>query len=136
MSIPSSFIDRLITSVNIVDIIGRRLQRDSASREDCLIAAKAAAADIFISNLENGYDTKIDPSKIKFSGGEQQRLSIARAILRDAPILLLDEPTSALDAQSENQIRKALKNLKKQNNSYCRAEYALLYGSCRKSNYY
>ena len=103
--------DSILLTGTVLDNIG--FGRDSASREDCLIAAKAAAADIFISNLENGYDTKIDPSKIKFSGGEQQRLSIARAILRDAPILLLDEPTSALDAQSENQIRKALDELSK-----------------------
>jgi subfamily B ATP-binding cassette protein MsbA len=88
-----------------------RFGRVDASREDCIRAAKAAAAHQFISKLEEGYDTEIDPSKIKFSGGEKQRLSIARAILRDAPILLLDEPTSALDAQSENQIREALDKL-------------------------
>tara|TARA_R110002124_G_scaffold82506_1_gene216500 strand:+ start:1466 stop:3322 length:1857 start_codon:yes stop_codon:yes gene_type:complete len=88
-----------------------RFGRESATREDCIRAAKAAAAHSFISKLEDGYDTEIDPSKVKFSGGEKQRLSIARAILRDAPILLLDEPTSALDAESENQIRTALDGL-------------------------
>lgn len=88
-----------------------RFGREDATREDCIRAAKAAAAHKFISKLEEGYDTEIDPSKVKFSGGEKQRLSIARAILRDAPILLLDEPTSALDAQSENQIRDALDKL-------------------------
>lgn len=88
-----------------------RFGRADATREDCIRAAKAAAAHKFISKLEEGYDTEIDPSKIKFSGGEKQRLSIARAILRNAPVLLLDEPTSALDAQSENQIREALDKL-------------------------
>ena len=82
--------------------------REGSSREACIAAAKAAAADDFISKLPNGYETQIDPSKANFSGGERQRLSIARAILRDAPILMLDEPTSALDAQSEASIRQAL----------------------------
>lgn len=82
--------------------------REGSSREACIAAAKAAAADDFISKLPNGYETQIDPSKASFSGGERQRLSIARAILRDAPILMLDEPTSALDAQSEASIRQAL----------------------------
>ena len=65
----------------------------------------------FIENLKDGYYTKIDPSRSAFSGGERQRLSIARAILRNAPILLLDEPTSALDAESEASIRDALERL-------------------------
>ena len=82
--------------------------REGSSREACVAAAKAAAADDFISKLPNGYETQVDPSKASFSGGERQRLSIARAILRDAPILMLDEPTSALDAQSEASIRQAL----------------------------
>ena len=61
--------------------------------------------------LPLGYDTPVSPSAGQFSGGERQRLSIARAILRDAPILLLDEPTSALDAESEAAIRVALDRL-------------------------
>jgi subfamily B ATP-binding cassette protein MsbA len=101
--------DSVLLTGTVLDNIG--FGREGASYEACVLAAKAAAADGFISKLDNGYDTKIDPSKIKFSGGEKQRLSIARAILRDAPILLLDEPTSALDAQSENQIREALDSL-------------------------
>lgn len=85
--------------------------RPDASRQECIEAAKAASADGFIENLKNGYDTMIDPSQSAFSGGERQRISIARAILRNAPILLLDEPTSALDAESEASIRAALEHL-------------------------
>jgi subfamily B ATP-binding cassette protein MsbA len=103
--------DSILLSGTVLDNIG--FGKEGASREDCITAAQDAAADKFITNLKDGYDTKIDPSKIKFSGGEKQRLSIARAMLRDAPILLLDEPTSALDAQSESQIRKALDELSK-----------------------
>ena len=103
--------DSILLSGTVLENIG--FGKEGASREDCINAAKVAAADSFIENLIDGYDTKIDPSKVKFSGGEKQRLSIARAMLRDAPILLLDEPTSALDAESENQIRSALNELSK-----------------------
>ncbi len=85
--------------------------RRGATREEIVAAAEAAAADGFIRALPKGYDTMIIPSEASFSGGERQRLSIARAILRDAPILLLDEPTSALDAESEAMIRTALDRL-------------------------
>ena len=88
-----------------------RFGRATASREECIAAAKAAAAHDFIIKLPDGYDTEIDPTQMSFSGGERQRLSIARAILRDAPILLLDEPTSALDAESESAIKQALNRL-------------------------
>jgi subfamily B ATP-binding cassette protein MsbA len=74
-------------------------------------AAKKAAADKFIKNLSNGYDTIIGESGIKLSGGQKQRLSIARAILKNSPIILLDEATSALDTESESQVQKAIKNL-------------------------
>jgi ATP-binding cassette, subfamily B, bacterial MsbA len=87
--------------------------REGASRDEIVAAARAAAADGFIAALPQGYDTKLGASGPALSGGERQRLSIARAILRDAPVLLLDEPTSALDAESEASIREALKDLQK-----------------------
>jgi subfamily B ATP-binding cassette protein MsbA len=74
-------------------------------------AAKAAAAHDFISALPQGYDTPIGDRGGRLSGGERQRIALARAFLRDAPILLLDEPTSALDAQSEDLVQKALAEL-------------------------
>jgi ATP-binding cassette, subfamily B, bacterial MsbA len=85
--------------------------RRDAARPEIEAAARDAAADEFIRALPQGYDTPVAPTAGQFSGGERQRLSIARAFLRDAPILLLDEPTSALDAESEAAIRGALARL-------------------------
>ncbi|RMF40241.1 MAG: ABC transporter ATP-binding protein [Alphaproteobacteria bacterium] len=85
--------------------------RPGATRAEIEAAARAAAAHDFIAALPQGYETRLGEAGGSFSGGERQRLSIARAILRDAPILLLDEPTSALDAESEAQIRAALDRL-------------------------
>ena len=98
----------LLTGTVAENIAFGRPDADRASIEE---AARDAEAHEFISALANGYDTMIRPSEAAFSGGEKQRLSIARAILRDAPILLLDEPTSALDASSEASIRGALTRL-------------------------
>lgn len=80
-----------------------------ASKEEIIEAAKMANAHEFIMALPNKYNTVIGDGKIKLSGGEQQRISLARAILKDAPILLLDEATSALDIESENLVQKSLK---------------------------
>ena len=85
--------------------------RPSASHEEIVAAAIAAQADDFIRGLPNGYDTVIGENGTTLSGGECQRLSIARALLKDAPVLILDEPTSALDAQTEASLIHAFKRL-------------------------
>jgi subfamily B ATP-binding cassette protein MsbA len=85
--------------------------RPEASDEEIERAARDAAAHGFIMALPQGYDTPVGESGVKLSGGQRQRLSIARAILRDAPILLLDEATSALDSQSEREVQEALNRL-------------------------
>jgi len=74
-------------------------------------AAKNALAHDFIVKMPQGYDTVIGEKGVRLSGGEKQRLAIARAILKDAPILILDEATSALDAESESLVQIALANL-------------------------
>ncbi len=87
--------------------------RDGATDQDIEQAARAAHAHDFIGRLPNGYQTRVGEHGIKLSGGERQRLAIARAILRDPPILILDEATSALDTESERVVQLALSNLMK-----------------------
>lgn len=87
------------------------LGREGASQDDIIAAAKAADAHDFIMRLPSGYDTVLGEAGDTLSGGQRQRLSIARALLRDAPILLLDEATSALDAESEAKVQAALDRL-------------------------
>ena len=87
--------------------------KPGASREEIEAAAKAAAAHDFIGDLPNGYDTEVGEMGNRLSGGQRQRISIARAMLKDAPILLLDEATAALDAESEKQVQTALAALQK-----------------------
>jgi ATP-binding cassette subfamily B protein/subfamily B ATP-binding cassette protein MsbA len=86
--------------------------RPSATQNEIEDAARAANIDHAIRHLPNGYDTVIGQRGATLSGGERQRISIARALLRDAPILILDEPTSALDAQTERQLLEALDRLR------------------------
>lgn len=82
-----------------------------ATREEILKAAEAAHVDNFIQNLDNGYETVVGERGLKLSGGQRQRLAIARAILRNAPILVLDEATSSLDSESEKLVQDALEHL-------------------------
>ncbi len=83
----------------------------AASRGEIVAAAEAACADAFIGQLPDGYDTVVGERGATLSGGEKQRLSIARALLRNAPILILDEPTSSLDAETEASLMEALRRL-------------------------
>jgi subfamily B ATP-binding cassette protein MsbA len=87
--------------------------RANASEAEIVAAAQAAAAHDFVAALPDGYETRVGPGGAGLSGGERQRISLARAFLKDAPILLLDEPTSALDAEAEMQVQAALKRLMK-----------------------
>jgi ATP-binding cassette, subfamily B, bacterial len=87
--------------------------RPEASRAEVEAAARAANAHAFIERLPHGYDTQVGERGATLSGGERQRLSIARAFLKDAPILILDEPTSALDAHTEGLLLEALGRLVK-----------------------
>jgi len=82
-----------------------------ASREEILRAAKLANASEFIEKMPEGYNTLVGERGATLSGGQRQRIAIARAIIRDAPILILDEPTSGLDAASEHQVFEALSRL-------------------------
>ncbi len=85
--------------------------RPNARREEIVAAARAANADEFIERLPHGYDSVVGERGASLSGGEKQRLSIARAFLKDAPLLILDEPTSALDARTERALLDALERL-------------------------
>ena len=85
--------------------------RPDATREEVIDAAKAAHVDIFVRNLDDNYNTVIGERGVMLSGGQRQRIAIARAILRNAPILVLDEATSALDSESEKLVQDALHRL-------------------------
>jgi ABC-type multidrug transport system fused ATPase/permease subunit len=85
--------------------------RPGATEQELITAARIANADGFIEALAEGYDTLIGERGVKLSGGQKQRLSIARAVLKDAPILILDEATSSVDTETELLIQQALERL-------------------------
>ena len=88
-----------------------RLGKHGATDDEVINAAKAANCEEFIKRLPNGYDTRIGENGAKLSGGERQRISIARALLKDAPIVLLDEATASLDVENETKVQGALSRL-------------------------
>ena len=87
--------------------------KEDATEEEIISSAKIAEAHDFIMNLPNGYDTQIGEGGHKLSGGQRQRLSIARAVLKDAPILILDEATSSVDNETEEALQKSLETISK-----------------------
>ncbi len=99
----------LLFSSSIADNIA--YARPEASSHEIEAAARAAGAHRFIAALPDGYDTEVGERGMGLSGGERQRISLARAFLRDAPILILDEPTSSVDVQTETSILAAMERL-------------------------
>ncbi len=98
----------LLTQMNC---FGQAYMPPGASRAEVEAAARAAGAHEFISSLTDGYQTLVGERGMTLSGGERQRISLARAFLKDAPILILDEPTSSVDVQTEAAIMEALNDL-------------------------
>ncbi len=103
------FQDVTLFNSSVMDNI--RLGKKDASNEEVIRAARLAQCDEFVKKLPQGYDTLIGENGERLSGGERQRISIARAILKDAPIILLDEATASLDAENESKIQRALSEL-------------------------
>lgn len=103
------FQDVMLFSGSILDNV--RIGKPGASREEILAACRSAQAHSFIEKLPQGYDTVLGEDGGSLSGGERQRISIARALLKDAPIVLLDEATASVDASSESEIQKAVDEL-------------------------
>ena len=84
---------------------------ENCTREEVIAAAKAASADEFISKMPKGYDTMVGERGVRLSGGQKQRIAIARAVLRNTPILVLDEATSSVDTETEAKLQSAIENL-------------------------
>lgn len=103
------FQDVVLFDLSVLENI--RLGKKDATNEQVRQAASLAMCDDFVQNLPNGYDTQIGENGEKLSGGERQRISIARALLKNAPIVILDEATASLDAQNETQIQAAISSL-------------------------
>ena len=106
-----SIVDQNTTLFDDTVLNNIKYAKPEASNEEVFEAAKQSMCKEFIDNLENGYDTMIGENGVKLSGGEKQRLSIARAFLKKSKIILLDEATSSLDSETEEKIQKALSEL-------------------------
>jgi subfamily B ATP-binding cassette protein MsbA len=103
--------DAILFNESVAHNIG--IGKEGATDEEIRKAAQMANASDFIENMDGGFDYTVGERGNKLSGGQRQRISIARAFLKDAPIIILDEPTSALDAESEHAIQAALETLSK-----------------------
>jgi subfamily B ATP-binding cassette protein MsbA len=112
-----SFVPQDPTLINGTVMDNIRWSVPNATFEQVVEAAKKAYADGFISELEDGYYTSVGEGGARLSGGQRQRIAIARAFLRDAPILVMDEATSALDANSEHEVHVGMENLTKNRTS-------------------
>lgn len=105
------FQDVILFNASVKDNI--RIGKLNATDEEIIEAAKSAQCDDFIKKLPNGYDTVIGENGSTLSGGERQRISIARALLKNAPVILLDEATASLDAENETKVQAGISELVK-----------------------
>ena len=121
--------DSILFNDNIKNNI--KLGMDNVSDDQIIEATKIANAYEFISDKPEGLDHNIGDSGGKLSGGQKQRLSIARAVLKNPPIMILDEATSALDTESEKIVQVALENMMKNRTSVCHCAPSLYYTKCR-----
>ena len=103
------FQDVLLFNDTVINNI--RIGKEGATDEECMNAARMAQCDHFIGKLADGYDTMIGENGYTLSGGERQRISIARALLKDAPVILLDEATASLDVENETKVQEAISEL-------------------------
>jgi ATP-binding cassette subfamily B protein len=115
-AIATVFQDAGLLNRSIKDNI--RLGREEATEEEIIQAAEAAAATDFIESRMIGYDTHVGERGNRLSGGERQRIAIARAILKNAPILVLDEATSALDVETEARVKQAIDRLRQNRTTF------------------
>ena len=104
--------------------------RPGASQEEIVRAAKLANAHDFIVSLQDGYQTLVGERGMRLSGGERQRISLARAFLKDAPILILDEPTSSVDVETEAAIMQAMERLMRGRTTFMIAHRLSTLGDC------
>lgn len=109
-----SLVDQDIFLFNDTILNNIRYAKPESTEQEIINAAKEANCHDFIEKLEYGYDTIVGENGNKLSGGERQRISIARAILKDSPILLLDEATASLDIENELAVKKRLKSFEKE----------------------